>query len=228
MLDLLPVGILEWEITQYLDYPSLVALKLVNKQLFGQVETTICRKERIYIDLKEHSFIGKQLEANVEKFLLFNPLQLRCILERRCFYCQNKFVGAATVDLYVYGHQTCIEKLLVSALLPDNYGDIPMYYLPDSFPALVYAEHYETNTLGRPVPTINTCYIFEKQVQMVQEIHTLQGFLRRTDLPKLKNSPYSPKRVRARRTTPPPRPCKKATNRGFCPQNVPFLLVSNL
>ena len=217
------------EITQYLDYPSLLAFKLSAKPLYNQIDVQAAKQKRIVPGLWGNEVVKDQIKSNRFEFEMMNPLQLRCILEEKCFVCGGQYKGLACLPLYVYGHERCIEKLLVSALQPDIRGHVPLNYLPEEFPAIVNPKRYYTCVTGRVEPVYETCLIIAHKRPMVQCEHTLEGFLQsQTHLPKHLCGEYSPKR-RGRRFVCPKAPRKQPVHnlRGIV-ESYPLQLLCKL
>lgn len=228
MLSSLPYTVLDLEITSYLDFPSVLALKLCSKALYEEINSERFYNTRIERDLKGNKEVCKQIDTERDRLCKLNPLQFRCVVEKLCFWCNCKYEGPANLELYLHGHKKCISKILISASVPDCNGEIPMKYLPDSFPALVFPKQYRFDVEGNIIPNESSCFIIGRKVNKVQVQNTLEGFLEQVDLPRLKSSPYSPKRFRREREGPPPPPSKPALKQRYYPQNGSILLFSCL
>ena len=178
----IPLQVVQEGIVPFLNWESLVALKMVGKLAIRYVELSKSETERL----------RKRKAVDTYRSLIcahMNTRQVSSLLEERCFVCEKRYNGGVTIDLMSYGHRECIFNLLVSVYEKDENGDVPADYLPTDFPAL------------------ENEYVFGRLHPKIHKFHTLEGYNSlKTDLPKV----LSPMRGRKRRRTKPPAlPMKK-------------------
>ena len=197
----LPSAITSTEIASFLDFSSLLALKMANRFTYKLV--CIAQDKAKQLVANPHVYTSTYVAFQVERYASLiermNPLQIRCMVESLCFACNKPYRGPITLDLQVYGHCRCISNLLVNACSQKEGSDVPapVGKLPSSFPAVLSHNRIGSlhpETPGVPVET--TCMVFEKRHTKVDPLHTLEGFQNST-LPVA----YSPKRVRVRDLT---------------------------
>lgn len=198
-MEPLPTSIIGVEVSKYLDFSGLLALRLTCWCLYNQIDSQEHFKRRIVPGLQCNKWVLGQIESNREELEMMNPLQLKCVIEEICFNCELLYSGPICLPLRVYGHEKCIEKLLISALKPDCNGYVPVNYLPENFPAIVNPKKFYTCVTGRVEPIYETCFVVSKRHTKIEAKYTLEGFLQANkDLPRLCGVEYSPKRFRKR------------------------------